>query len=911
MNPEPPAAPVASPVGPDPGDRLFLVDGTALVYRAHFAFLRNPLITTRGETVSAVYGFAMALVQLLREENPRAMAVAFDGGGPTFRHEQFAAYKAQRPPMPEELARQFPLARALVEAFGIKLLRQEGIEADDLIGSLARCAEREGREIVIVSADKDFMQLLGPRVRQWIPPTGGGAGEWVDSSGVEARWGVRPDQMIDLLALMGDASDNVPGVAGIGPKTAAQLLQRFGSLEGIYEHLEELGASAVRSKLEKDRDSAFLSRELVRIRCDAEPAGALEGLDVPAPRTRPQLARFLKDHEFRRIMELLGLSAEQEWKATYDVLTSVEELRRRAKEWAAAGGTLALHAVGSCGDPHRAALIGLALSPAEGEAAYLPFEHLEAGNLSLEEARPILQALLSDPAVTLVGEDLKSTLHLLRRAGIGASGPMGDPTLAAYLMDPDSTPALESLGLEHLEHRLGRAEDLTGKGRGKVALDAVSIARVAALAGERADVAHRLYNIFVPRLESQGLGELWRHLECPLIEVLARMEEAGVRIEPRMLQDLSRAFSIDLERLTEEIHRLAGAPFNIGSPAQLAGVLFDTLKLPSRKKTKTGRSTDSEVLEELAELHPLPRLLLEHRSLSKLKSTYVDTLPALVHPATGRIHACFNQMVAATGRLSSSDPNLQNIPNRTPLGREIRRAFVAEEGHQLLSADYSQIELRVLAHLSGDSSLVQAFAEGHDVHAATASRLFGVAADQVDPMMRSRAKVVNFGVIYGMGPQRLSREMGIPLEEARNFIDIYLSRMPGVRRYLDETLERARRDGYVTTIFGRRRVVRGLNSGDGRARAQAERIVANTPIQGSAADLVKRAMLEIDRRLAARGMAGRMILQVHDELVLEVPREEMAEAAALVREAMEGAASWNVPLHVELGVGESWAEAHR
>jgi DNA polymerase-1 len=903
-------APASSPASA-PADTVFLVDGTALVYRAHFAFLRNPLITTKGELVSAVYGFASALFQLLRVEKPSYMAVAFDRSAPTFRHEQYAEYKAHRRPVPDDLIPQLPRARELVSALGVCILEQDGVEADDLIGTMVRVARQEGRDVVIVSSDKDFMQLLEPGVRQWIPPYMGGDAQWVDPDGVRERWGVRPDQMVDLLALMGDASDNVPGVAGVGAKTAASLLQEYASLDGSYAHLGEIGKKGLQEKLERDRASAYMSRDLVCIRAELPPPARLEDLRVPPLAEQTALPPLLRELEFRRLLEVLGLAEEETWSAHCAILDTEEALVAALREWRAEPRPLVIDAVTASPDARTGAAVGISLAWEEGRAYYIPVGHQEGRNLAPEIVGRHLRPILGDPSVGLIGQNLKSDLHVLAGLGLEARGELLDTLLASYLIDPEGAHDLDALSRSLLQHRMIPIADLIGKGRKQIALDQVPVEKVAEFSGEDVDVTFRLFHILTPRLQSQGLYKLWEELECPLVRVLLRMEQAGVKVDANWLRGLSGVMEKDLERVTAEIYRLAGVEFNIGSPVQLSKVLFETLKLPSRKKTKTGRSTDSEVLEELAEFHPLPRLLLEHRSLSKLKGTYIDALPLLIDPRTGRIHACFNQMVAATGRLSSSDPNLQNIPIRTPLGREIRKAFVAEPGSVLLSADYSQIELRLLAHLSGDEWLKAAFRSGQDVHAATAERIFGVTAAQVDPAMRARAKTVNFGVIYGMGPLRLARELSITIPQARAFIESYFAKMPAVKGYMDDTLDQARRDGYVSTLFGRRRLIRGLESGDSRIRSQAERIVNNTPIQGAAADLIKRAMLEVDRTLAGRGLKARLILQIHDELVLEVPEEEIGEVERLVRAAMEGAAALDVPLQVDIGRGAHWGEAHR
>jgi DNA polymerase I len=906
--------------------RVFLVDGTALVYRAHFAFLGNPM-TTRGEPMASVFGFATALVQLLQQEKPEFLGVAFDLAGPTFRHERYAEYKAHRPPMPEEIVVQLPKARRLAAALGARVLEREGVEADDLIGTMACAATAVGHQAVIVSGDKDFMQLVGEGVRQWIPPARGGAGEWIDATAVRARWGVGPEGMIDLFALMGDASDNVPGVKGIGPKTAADLLGTYGSLDGVYRHLDEVPKKAVRANLERDRENAYLSRELVTIRTDLDLPCTIEDLRLPpVDHVRPEFLAILDEFEFRQLRRrvenaagvapapsgtpgmgaeapprpparppgdeaahAVGIAAGDAWSGDYRVVASLEQFDRLLADWRRVSRPLVLDTETMGLDARRDAIVGLALGWEPGIAHYLPLGHAGEPNLPWDGVAERLGPVLADPAVTLVGQNLKFDLHVLGARGLESHCLLRDTLLAAYLDDPDERHNLDALSLRLLGHAKIPITDLIGAGKRQGTMDGVPVAKVAGYCGEDVDAALRLHAIFEARLREAGLHGLWTELECPLVRTLLRMEQAGVHVDTQLLGRLSTGLESDLQRLEREIQAAAGEEFNVNSPRQLETVLFDHLGLPPRRKTKTGRSTDQDVLEDLASLHPVPKLIIEYRELAKLKGTYLDAMPAKVDPRSGRIHASFNQTVAATGRLSSSDPNLQNIPVRTERGRALRRAFTAEPGCVLLSADYSQVELRILAHLSRDAGLLEAFRGGADVHAATAALVFGVEPGRVNPALRARAKTINFGVIYGMGAVRLARELSIPFAEARAFIAAYFAKMPGVRRFQEETMVRARQEGMVRTLAGRRRLLRGITGGDARARAQAERMAINTPIQGSAADLIKQAMLEVERRLRERGYRARMILQVHDELVLEVPGHEAAEVAELLREAMEGA----------------------
>ena len=915
--------------------RIFLVDGSGLVYRAHFAFLRNPLITTTGEHTSAIYGFLNALLVLLRDENPDELVVAFDVKGKTFRHEMFDAYKANRPPQPPELRSQIPRAKELLDAMKVARVEQEGMEADDLIGSLAATAVAAGKDAVIVSADKDFMQLIQPGIRQWIPPKMQEAGKWVGPDEVQEKWGVSPEQMVDLLALMGDTSDNVPGVPGVGPKTASKLLEEYGSLDGIYEHLEEIPQKGLKEKLRTNKESAFLSRDLVRIRADLDVGLSDESARVPLLEPRPDLVRILRELEFQRILEMLGPAAGNDGESVGEagaeaagapasqvlVVTDAKGLAPLAK----ATGPWAID-VWMEGRPPRPVGLGLVRG---GKVAYVPVHSGQSevagdgapGQVSMmlgdsepplpEELRARLDELLSADGTSLLGHDLKAALHGLRALGLSAlPSTLEDSMLSSYLVDPETSHAFDTLVSSRLGRRLPTAQEVFGVGKQKRSFHELESGVAAEFMGERARAARDLVDDFRPALEADELTSLWTDLECPLIPVLLRMERAGIALDVDFLTVLGAEMESDLTRLTREIHEAAGREFNIGSPLQLSKVLFEELGLPKKKKTKTGFSTDAEVLETLAELHAVPRLVLEHRLLSKLKGTYVDALPALVDPDDGRIHASFHQAVAATGRLSSSDPNIQNIPIRSEAGRRIRQAFIAPPGRRLISADYSQVELRVLAHLSRDEGLREAFASGYDVHTATAARLFGVPPEEVGVELRSRSKAVNFGVIYGMGPQRLSREMGISMQEAKDFIADYFAKMPGVKGYLEQNLAEARERGYTTTIFGRRRRLPGLSSADQRVRAQAERICSNTPIQGSAADLMKKAMIDVDRELLRKKLDARLLLQVHDELVVEAHESCADEVQEVVVRCMEDVRELFVPLEAQVGSGRTWAEAH-
>jgi DNA polymerase-1 len=891
-------------------EKIYLVDGSALVFRAHFAFQRNQLLTSDGQNVSAVFGFASALFSVLTAEKARFVAVAFDTAAPTFRHERFAAYKANRPPLPEELVAQFPIVQDLVRTLGIALLQQEGVEADDLIASLALAAVARGDEAVIVSADKDFNQLIRPGISQWIPPRGREPGVLLGPQEVEERWGVPPERVLDVLALVGDAVDNVPGVKGIGEKTATELIRTYGDLDSLYAQLEAIPKAAVREKLIAGRESAYLSRELIQLRTDLVPATSLDPYAVPDFRGRPGLLELLQRLEFRRLIESLDLKPASQWQAAYEAISDPARLRELLAT-RPAGTPIAIDTETNSLDARRAKAVGLSFCWEAGYAYYVPVGHNQGPNLPVGALADTLAPILADPSIEKIGQNMKFDLHVLHGLGLVVQGPLFDTLIASYLLDPDRPHDLDALTLDLLGHRKIPTKQLIGSGKQQTTMDLLDPGQVRDYAAEDADAVVRLHGVLLDGLRERGQESLLRDLEAPLIPVLVEMERAGVHVDAGQLASFSRELESDMARQTEEVHRLAGVPFNINSPAQLGEILFERLKLPHGKKTKTGYSTDSEVLEDLAVEQPIARAVLEYRQSMKLRSTYVEALPRLIDPATGRIHAQFNQTVAATGRLSSSDPNLQNIPVRTPQGRRIRQAFTPQRPTDLLiSADYSQIELRILAHLSGDQQLLEAFRSGEDIHAATAARIFDVPIGAVDPLMRSRAKTVNFGVLYGMGPMRLSRELSIPLAEARRFIDQYFAKMPAVKGYLEGSLEKARRDGFVSTVLGRRRYLPGLGSGDARTRSSAERVAANTPIQGSAADLIKRAMIRLRARLTQERLETRLILQVHDELLLEGPSGERERVVDALRSSMEGAIALAVPLKVDVGWGASWDEAH-
>lgn len=891
-----------------PPTRLFLIDGTALAYRSYFAFVRNPLINSKGENTSAPFGFVGFLLKLIREEEPTHIAVSFDTGQPTFRHAQYPAYKATRQKMPEEMQASLPRIHQLVEAMDLPVVQLDGFEADDVIGTLARKASEQGIEVVIVAGDKDFMQLISPRVRMLNPRRGGQGMEWIDEEGVRERFGVRPEQVTEVLALTGDTSDNVPGVPGVGDKTATTLVQMYGDVENVLAHVEEIHRKRVRENLIKYADQARLSRALVIIRTDAPvdldlDACRFEGFDQEA------LISLFRELEFARFLEEITEGREA-GKAVYRTVRE-GDLDRLVQQ-ICSQGYCAVDLETTSTDAMRAEIVGISLALSPGEGFYIPVAHVEGDNIPLSVVRDRLDPLLEDRSIQKYGQNVKYDTTILCRYGIQPRGFVFDTMIAAYLLNPSGRQHnLDALALEYLNHKMIPISDLIGKGKKQKSFAEVPVPQATEYSGEDAEVVLRLKAKLEPRLEELALMPLFRDIEMPLVDVLRDMEITGVAVDVDFLHTMSEELSGQLDALVEEIYTLAGEPFNVNSTQQVAHILFEKLGLPARKRTKTGYSTDVGVLEDLARVHDLPKKLLDYRQLAKLKSTYVDALPKMIHPQTGRIHTSFNQTITATGRLSSSDPNLQNIPIRTGIGRKIRRAFVAPDpDHVLLDADYSQIELRIMAHLSGDETMIAAFQQGEDVHTQTASLMFGVPLELVTSELRRRAKTINFGIIYGISSYGLARQLDIPVEEARTFIEGYFVQYPGVRAYMDRMIAEAREKGYVTTILGRRRYLSEIHSSNRQVREFAERTAINTPIQGSAADLIKLAMIHIFRRLGSEGLRTRMILQVHDELVFEVPNEEIDPARTLIVEEMEGALDLSVPIRVDVGIGDNWLEAH-
>ncbi len=888
---------------------LLLFDGNNLFYRSFFAI--PPLATRAGLPTNAVLGFTNVLRKVLTDEPHDFAAVTFDAGGRTPRHERFPAYKANRPPTPDTLKQQTPYTRRLCAALGLPVLETPGIEADDLIGTLARRAVEEGCRVLIVSSDKDLLQLVNEVVTVIHPVKY----ERLDPEAVRSKFGVPPEQVTDVLALMGDSIDNIPGVPGIGEKGASKLVSEYGSLESLLERAHEVRNKRQREALEQHGEGARLSKELVTIATDLELDVGLEDLRYHGP-DREAARRLFEELEFTSIVkdymppqEAVDLSASflpLESPADLDRFLARARERKRLSLWL----DLSDPERGGFFDPWGSRLLGVGLAVEAGEGVYATADARIPEALLIERLAP----LLADASLSKTGHALKRAVTFFGARGMAFPGIGFDTEIASYVLNPSRrSQELSDLVLEFLQKPLS-AESEPAQAQGVLpgiappSESAASKASKGRLAAERAERMLRLSERMESRLKEDELERVYRELELPLIEVLAAMELAGIAIDRGEFEKMSVELGAELQRLTTEIYELAGVEFNINSPRQLGEILFDKMNLPSFKKTEKQRaaSTRVDVLEELAASFPLPKKVLEYRSLSKLKGTYVDTLPSLVHPRTGRLHTTFHQTVAATGRLSSSDPNLQNIPIRTDLARRLRRAFVAPPGTKLLSADYSQIELRVLAHLSRDPALIEAFRAGEDIHDRTAKQVFGASSGLSDSEKRRRAKIINFSIIYGKTAFTLGKEFGVPTREAQAFIDAYLDRYPKVRELIDEIVREARRTGKVRTLFGRQRYVPEIGSRNRATRSAAERVAVNTPIQGTAADLIKKAMIDLSRRLREEKLGTRLLLQVHDELVLEAPEPELERASLVVRETMENVYPLEVPLKVELKIGPSW-----
>jgi DNA polymerase I len=883
-------------------EEIYLIDGSSYIHRAYHA--TGGLSNSKGFPTGAVFGFTNMIVKTLKDKAPKRIAVVFDAKGKNFRHDKYPEYKANRPAMAEDLQIQIPLIQRIVDGYGLPSLSVEGYEADDIIATLAKQAHKKDWQVVIVSSDKDLMQLVDDVVSMWDPQR-----EIVfDAGAVKGKFGVDPDRLLDLFALTGDTSDNVPGVQGVGPKTAAALLEQFDTLDGVYANADRVTQKKLRENLIAHKDSAFLSRELITLD-EAVPLDRTIDELIQGEKDEESLRELFKELEFKRLLEDLPATKSLDF-AGYSIITTLDALDQWAEKLRKAA-RFAVDLETTSQYPVLADLVGISLCAEDGKACYIPVGHVYGEQLPKEKVLEALGPILEDETIPKIGQNIKYDMIVLKKEGVEIRGIECDTMLASYLLDPSRRGhSLDDLAELYIEHRMIPITDLIGKGKKQILFSEVDIDRAGDYSCEDAEVTYRVAAILCPKLKPSGLLNLYKEVELPLVPVLVDMELAGVRVDTKYLKQLSQEFAKMLETTEAQIHKLAGECFNINSPKQLGEILFERLGLKTAKKTKSGYSTSLEVLEELALEHDLPRKVLEYRSIFKLKSTYADALVSLVNPKTGRIHTSYNQAVAATGRLSSSDPNLQNIPVRSEEGRRIRSAFVPDEGCVFVSADYSQIELRVMAHVSGDERLREAFSGGEDIHAITAASIFGCSPAQVTPDMRRKAKTINFGIIYGMGPYKLAGQIGVGLKMARQYLDEYYKLYAGVKRYTEELPEQAAKDGFVTTILGRRRPVPDLNNPNRIAQQAARRVAINTTTQGSAADLMKLAMIKVHNAIKDTGLQGRLILQVHDELIVEVREDAVEDTVKLVKREMEGAYRLSVPLVVDAAIGKNWDEAH-
>ena len=874
--------------------KLFLIDGSLLVHRSYFAFIRNPFFNSRGENTSAVFGYTNSLLKILEDYEPTHVVVCFDTSAPTFRHKIFAEYKATREKMAPELRNQLPMIRDVTRALGISIVEMDGFEADDIMGTLAKEAAEKGHTVYLVSSDKDFLQLVDQKIRVISPGRMGADSVTYDINKVKEKFGVPPERLVDLFALAGDKVDNVPGIEGIGMKGAAKLIHLFGSVEELAERSPEIEKTGLREKIEEGSEQMLLSKELVTIKVDTPVDLDMDAFSL-RERDADKLRGLLRRLEFFSLMKKLQVQVE--FNVDYVLVSSSKDL----PELDSKRGSVGLYVLGLSKDVHH----GIAISLGDGRCYYITHSLLKSSDKILTW----LKDLVLSREIIKVGDDLKRDLRFLLSLGVRMEGPLFDTSLVSYLLDPERRDHSLSYLIER-EHGLSLPELQGGPKAGKKKKAGLFDEETVSPACSRAEGAVMVQELLEGRLNEDGLLDLYNSVEAPLITVLADMEETGVLIDVDFFSRMSESLSTALNGIEKKIYDLAGEQFNIRSSKQLAGILFDKLGLPHGRKTKTGYSTSQDLLEELSSEHELPRQVLDYRELFKLKSTYVDALPHLVSKKTGRIHANFNQTVAATGRLSSSDPNLQNIPMRTKLGREVRKGFIGGNGYVLLSLDYSQVELRILAHLTGEETLRDAYVRGEDIHRTTAALVFGVEPESVTDEMRNVAKMVNYGLLYGMSAYGLSRRLGISTEKAMEFVQGYSASLPKVKKWKDSNLDSVREKGYTTTLMGRRRYIRDIRSANHARREFAERAAINSPIQGSAADMIKLAMINIHKELAGRNSGAKIIIQIHDELLLQVPDEEIEETRSMAKEKMVTAMELDVPIEVGAGWGPTWYDAH-
>ncbi len=895
-----------------PEKKLYLIDSHALIYRAYYALLKNPLTNSAGQPTGAFYGFAGYVLRLLETYDCPYVAAVMDSPTPTFRHQVYAQYKANREEMPDELRSQIPIIRRFIDACNIPTIIQDGLEADDLIANVTLKAVSAGFEVFLVTRDKDLMQLIGPKVTM-LAPEGSGILESYDERKVIEKMGVEPLKIADYLALIGDSSDNIPGVPGIGPKSACKILEQAGSVERLLEKPSLLDNPRLRQKIEENLELLSLSKRLAALRTDDPLTFSLGDL-ARKPFDLAACSSIIHEMECRSLLKSVLFTRQPHIAAaaaSAEIVTTAEQCAKLAST-IRQRGSCALISLLSGSSPPRMRQIGCAVALDESDIHYVPLEHASGSNCPSSLFSEHLRSVLESSGILKFGHNLKSEIHAARIRGIALQGLAFDCMIAAYVLDPGRRDyGCATLADQLIMQRHDSVEDMIGNGRNRRVCEEIPVEEAARTMGALARSLLIIERKLRPVLVEKKVQPLYDTIEMPLVPVLARMEMQGVGIDLPYLRELSGEYGMRLSAIEAELFEMAGERFNINSPRQIGELLFDRLGLPAPKRTKTGaHATGVEVLEKLAENYPIARRILDYRELQKLLSTYIDALPAEIVPETGRVHTCFNQTIAATGRLSSTEPNLQNIPVRTEDGKRIRNAFVAREGSVLVSADYSQIELRLLAHLSGDPFLKKAFAEDKDIHTQTASAIYGIFPEMVTPEMRRAAKTINFGLMYGMGPLNLSRQIGVTFTEARSFIEAYFRQFPTVKRYMEASVESARRLGYAETMLGRRRYLPDINASNRIVREAAERTAVNTPVQGTAADIIKMAMIDIDREMPSVFPDARMLLQVHDELVFEIPERNADRLRDWVVDAMSGAYELSVPLKVDAGIGRNWNEAH-
>ena len=919
--------------------KLFLLDAYALIYRAYYAFIRAPRINSKGVNTSAIYGFVNTLEEVLKKENPTHIAVCFDPPGPTFRHEMFEAYKAQREATPEVIRESVPVIKEIIKAYNIPIIEVLGFEADDVIGTLAKKAEQSGYTTYMMTPDKDYGQLVDTHTFMYRPKTMSAGFDIMGPEEIKAKFEIKEvAQVIDILGLMGDASDNIPGCPGVGAKTAVKLIDQFGSIENLLENTDQL-KGALKTKVEENRQQILDSKFLATIKTDV-PVEFDEKSLTRDPLNTEMLGEIFERLEFRQLAERILKNAPKPAKtapAQRTLFDIFEDVEPEAPKYSTLASLKALphtyHLVEKQEDidilintlksrnlwafdtettgidPISAELVGMSFACDENEAYYVP---VPADRMEAEKLVARFKEAFEDEKILKIGQNIKFDYIMLKRYGVEVKGKMFDTMIAHYLIQPEQRHGMDYLAEIYLKYQTIHIEELIGKGKNQLSMRQVALPAVCEYACEDADVTLKLKNVLEKELQKEGLEHLFYDIEMPLVKVLAEMEMVGVKIDKEALKDTSVILTKKMQEIEQQIFDAAEMEFNVSSPKTVGEVLFDHLKLDEKaKKTKTGQySTSEDVLEKLTDKHPVVGLILEHRGLKKLLSTYVDSLPTLIDKHTGKIHTSFNQAVTATGRLSSSNPNLQNIPIRTDVGRELRRAFIADEGCVFFSADYSQIELRLIAELSGDENMIEAFLSGADIHAATAAKIYKLPIEEVTRDMRSKAKTANFGIIYGISTFGLANRLNIPRGEAKELIDGYFASYPAIKEYMEKSIEKARQQGYVETLFGRKRMLPDINSRNSVVRSYAERNAINAPIQGSAADIIKVAMINIDRRFREENLEARMILQVHDELNFNVPEQEKEKVQQIVIEEMENAYKMRVPLIAECGTGKNWLEAH-